>query len=303
MTAGALPLVPPGWLAWVARLPADGGPSGADWARSLPRLLDDLLEHWSLSATGPVRTGWTAVVVPVERNGERLALKVVWPHPQAAGEHLALRRWAGDGAVRLVAADPGRGALLLERLDAARDLRSVDADAACVVIGGLLRRLHVPAPPTVRTLSDTVRRELDRMAGRDDLPRRVRTRVTALARELLAEPAVDATLLHTDLHVENVLAGDREPWLAIDPKPMAGHPAFDVQPVLRNRVAELGTGAAFRWGLRRRLTLTCEAAGIDEELGRLWSIVHTGIEASTAGGDADAEALSLHIATIKALED
>ncbi len=303
MTAGSHPLVPPEWSAWMARLPADGGPSGADWAEGLPRLVDDLLGRWSLSAAGAGHAGWSALVVPVERDGEPLVLKVVWPHPQAAGEHLALRRWAGQGAVRLVAADPARGALLLERLDATRDLRSVDADKACEVLGGLLRRLNVPAPPTVRTLSETVRRELDRMAGREDLPRRVRTRVTGLARELLEEPAVDATLLHTDLRVENVLTGDREPWLAIGPKPMAGHPAFEVQPALQHRTAGLGAGAALRRGVRRRLAVTSEAAGIDEEMARLWSIVRIGIEASSAAGDGRSDVLSLHIATIKALED
>ncbi len=34
-------------------------------------------------------------------------------------------------------------------------------------------------------------------------------------------------LLCTDLHAENVLASEREPWLAIDPKPFVGDPAFD----------------------------------------------------------------------------
>ena len=297
------PLVPPGWLERVARLPADGGAGGADWAAALPRLLEDLLADWDLTPAGPGLTGWTAVVVPVDRDGEPLALKVVWPHQEAAGEHLALRHWAGRGAVRLVAADPGRGALLLERLDPTRDLREPDIDTACTVIGGLLGRLHIPAPPSVRTLSSTVRRHLPRLAAREDVPRRIATRVAGLAEELLAEPGVDATLLHADLHFENVLGGEREPWLAIDPKPMAGHPAFEIQPVLRNRVDELGTGSAFRWGVRRRVSVTCEAAGIEEELGRLWSIVHTGIEAGWAAEAGDGEALSLHIATLKALED
>jgi streptomycin 6-kinase len=297
------PLVPPGWLEWVARRPADGSASGADWAGALPRLLEELLADWDLTPAGPGLTGATAVVVPVDRDGEPLALKVVWPHRVAAGEHLALRHWAGRGAVRLVAADPGRGALLLERLDPTCDLRDPDIDTACAVIGGLLGRLHIPAPPNVRTLSSTVRRHLPRLTDREDVPRRIATRVAGLADDLLAEPGVDATLLHADLHFENVLAAEREPWLAIDPKPMAGHPAFEIQPVLRNRVDELGTGSAFRWGIRRRVSVTCEAAGIDEELGRLWSIVHTGIQAGWAAEAGDGEALSLHIATLKALED
>ena len=35
-------------------------------------------------------------------------------------------------------------------------------------------------------------------------------------------------LLCTDLHAGNVLAAEREPWLAIDPKPYLGDPTYDV---------------------------------------------------------------------------
>jgi streptomycin 6-kinase len=36
-----------------------------------------------------------------------------------------------------------------------------------------------------------------------------------------------SVLLCTDLHAENVLEVQREPWLAIDPKPYVGDPAYD----------------------------------------------------------------------------
>lgn len=35
-------------------------------------------------------------------------------------------------------------------------------------------------------------------------------------------------LLCADLHAENVLASEREPWLMIDPKPHLGDPTYDV---------------------------------------------------------------------------
>ena len=43
-------------------------------------------------------------------------LKISFPHDEAEHEHLALQHWHGDGAVRLLRADPHRCALLLERL-------------------------------------------------------------------------------------------------------------------------------------------------------------------------------------------
>ena len=297
-------LIPPDWRQRVSRLPADGGPSGADWAAGLPRRLAELLDDWGLTPTGAGMTGWTAVVVPVTRDGADLALKVVWPHSEATAEPLALRRWDGNGAVRLVAADPSRGGLLLEALDPARDLMREPDDQACEVIGGLLARLHVPALPQVRTLSDYLARQLERLPlHTDSVPRRMLDHAGALMRELAASPGFDGTLLHTDLHYANVLGGSREPWLAIDPKPLAGRPGFEIAPVLWNRVEELGTGSAFRWSVRRRLQVVCEAAGIDEDEARAWVVVRETAEAMWAADDGDRERLTLAVALIKAMGD
>ena len=94
-------------------------------------------------------------------------------------------------------------------------------------------------------------------------------------------------LLHTDLHYTNVLGAYRSPWLAIDPKPMAGDVAFEVAPALWNRADELGTGSEVRWSLRRRLEIICERAGIDEGRARAWTIVREADNASVAEAGAD----------------
>ena len=61
----------------------------------------------------------------------------------------------------------------------------------------------------------------------------------SLGRDFVADPASVGTLIHGDLHYENVLAGDREPWLVIDPKPTSGDPHYEVAPLLWNRWDEL----------------------------------------------------------------
>lgn len=293
------PVIPEAWLTWISRLPAEGGPNGADWARQAPRLLTECLDQWELKVSGPAMTGWTALVFPVVRaDGSPAVIKVGWPHEESAGEHTALRIWGGHGAARLLAADPGRGALLLERLDPTRSLmEEEDVFAACEIIGELLGRLRVPAPPTIRPLGDWLAGHLDRL-DHPGMPRRFAARTQSLATELL--PDAPAVLLHTDLHFGNVLAAEREPWLAIDPKPFAGHPGFEFQPLLRNRVDEMGTGSALRWSVRHRLTIAAEAAGVDVEEARLWSLLHTGLQIRWAVDDP--ETASLHIALFKALE-
>jgi streptomycin 6-kinase len=304
-------LVPDEFRTFVRRFSAqDGavdGPSGADWSARLPRLVAEVLDDWGLEPLGVGRTGWTAVVVPVQRDGQQLALKLVWPHVESRDEPLVLRHWEGRGAVRLVAADPSRSALLLEALDPSRDLRSVDVDTACTVTGELLRQLHVPAPPGLRRLSTFAREQLSKLESAEGaLPRRMLERTAALVRELTADDRCDATLVHTDLHYENVLASlpdsGRPDWLAIDPHAMAGHPGFEIQPLLRNRTDELGTGSAFRHLVRRRLEICCEAAGIDEDEALAWTYVHTAMEAGWAAGDGDRDAVSFHVALLKALD-
>ncbi len=293
--------LPRAWVEQVRGYPADGGPTGADWVGMVPRLVDDALARWDLAVDGPPRTGWTAAVVPVRRGGERLALKVAWPHPEGRYEHLALRSWNGDGAVRLVAALPSDGLLLLERLET-EDLTEVWADEACAVVGGLLKRLHVPAPPRLPRMTEYLVPHLERMQRRPAVPRRVVTRTLGLARELLNGEVPDL-LLHTDLHYENVLRAPSGGWTAIDPKPVAGHPGFDLWPVLRNRAGELGTGAALRWSVRNRLAIVAAAAGVDEDEARAWTLLRAGVEVSWTSVLDDGDALSTCVALHKALDD
>lgn len=310
-TEDAAALVPEPFLTMVGRYSAQqggvDGPSGQQWADRLPRLLADVLDDWGLVPNGPSTAGSSALVVPVLRDGEAHALKLAWPHAEGRHEPLALRHWDGRGAVRLVAADPSRGALLLEVLDRTRDLTAVDIDVACEVVGGLLAELNVPAPQGFQRLSSFARAQAAKLAQSEGLlPRRMVERTTTLVRELTSDPACDAALLHTDLHYENVLASlrgsGRPQWLAIDPHAMAGHPGFEIQPLLRNRTGELGTGSAFRYLTRRRLEICAEAAGIPEDEALAWSYLHSAFQARWAADEGDHAGVSLHIALLKALD-
>jgi streptomycin 6-kinase len=67
----------------------------------------------------------------------------------------------------------------------------------------------------------------------------------------------------------NVLAGKREPWLAIDPKPVAGDPEHAVPELLWTRVDEIETEAGIRW----LLNAVIHWGGLDGEKARDWAIV------------------------------
>lgn len=197
--------------------------------------------------------------------------------PENAAEPAGLRAWNGDGVVRLLACDPGTGTMLLERLDEARPLSTLADDTAAVqVLAGLLARLTAaPAPLGLRQLAGIAAATLDQVpravpALRDPAERRlVRTCASAVAE--LAGDGGDR-LLHWDLHYDNILAGQREPWLAIDPKPLAGDPGFELLPALRNRWdAVVAAGDVARAVLRRFDQLT-EVLGLDRKRATGWTL-------------------------------
>ena len=249
----------------------------ARWLAELPRLISRVLAEWSLTRDGEVRNGQTAVALPVlTSDGERAVAKFGWPHPEAEHEHLALRTWAGHGAVRLLRADPRRSVLLLERADAERDLTTVPVIEACEVVAGLYAQLHRSAIPQLDRLSSSAARwaeELPRLRTNRLVPRRYVDQAAGLARDFAADPASDGRLIHSDLHYFNVLAAGRQPWLAIDPKPLSGEAAYEVAPMLWNRWDEAVASGNIRAALLRRMYTLVDAAGLDEDRVRAWVVV------------------------------
>lgn len=250
------------------------GEEGRQFLAGLPARAARFLERWELRRTGPLMHGVTALVLPVVRaDGTAAALKLQRVDEESAGEPDALRAWDGRGAVRLLEHDARTGTLLLERLDGARPLSAVlerDAHRAVRVIGDLLARLTAaPAPAGLRGLGAVAAALLDdvpRALGRlpDGRERRLLGDCAAALAEVAGEPG--DRLLHWDLHYDNVLAGEREPWLAIDPKPLAGDPGFELLPAIVN---------GFRAGdVRWRFDLLTEAAGLDgdRERARAWTL-------------------------------
>jgi streptomycin 6-kinase len=220
-----------------ALVEAAGEGGRTSWLETLPATVDRLARQWRLDVAAPFQPGGqTAWVAPVRgRAGTDLVLKVVWAHPEALHEAAGLREWAGNGAVRVHAAETSATTftLLLERCRPGTPLAARPEPEQDEVVAGLLRRLwRLPVPAAgfrplqemcdqwaaqfgTRLLADPGR--LDAGLAREGI---------ALFRALPAG-AGRAALLATDLHAGNVLAAVREPWLVIDPKPYVGDPTYD----------------------------------------------------------------------------
>jgi streptomycin 6-kinase len=148
--------------------------------------------------------------------------------------------------VRLLDADVAAGALLLEWLDPRHCLAQEDLSVAVPVAGRLLRLWSATGRPFPR--------------HRLDVAVEV---ATALA------PRAGGLLANRDMHYHNVLAGEREPWLVIDPKVIREDAEFGLAPLLWRRLGEAGGPA----GLRRRFDALVDEAGFDAELARGWTLL------------------------------
>ncbi|MFJ5268086.1 aminoglycoside phosphotransferase family protein [Streptomyces sp. NPDC088358] len=272
------------------------GAAGRAFVAALPRRAAHFLDRWELRADGPSMHGVTALVLPVRRADDTPAvLKLQFLDEESAGEPLALRTWAGGGAVRLLDHDRDTCTLLLERLDHTRMLAHLaDTREAALVIARLLVRLTaVAAPEGVRRLGDVAADMLERVPGAlrripDPSDRRLVEDCAAALREVVTEPG--DRLLHWDLHYDNVLRGlhhddehddnhaghagqtdhaddraaGRAPWVAIDPKPLAGDPGFELCPALRNRFEP----GEIRW----RFDAMTDVMGLERARARAWTL-------------------------------
>jgi streptomycin 6-kinase len=210
----------------------------------------------------------------VTADGDEVVLKVQTPHRESEHEAAALELWDGDGAVRLLAHDPERHALLLERCVPATPLASVGQEAALEVLVSLLPRLWKPAAAPFRSLAEEAAWWLVQLprtweeAGRQFEQRLLDASLEALGE--LAPTQGEQVLLHQDLHGDNVLAAEREPWLVIDPKPLVGEREFAVAPIVRS--VELGHS---RRDVLYRLDRLTSELDLDRERARGWTIGQT----------------------------
>jgi streptomycin 6-kinase len=241
----------------------------ADWLASLPRLAAECADLWGLELEEPVDTPHS-LVVPA---GDAV-LKLNAPsHFEADHEGEALAQWNGSGAVRLLARDDARRALLIERCRPGTRLWDAAVDEAGVV-ADLLPRLWLepPEPHPLRLLADEADRWAETVPERYELGGRAFERpLLDLALDVFRTVDRDArSLVNQDLHGGNVLRAEREPWLVIDPKPLVGERELDGVGLLRNAAVR---GQSSPTAARRWLDML-ESLGLDRERLRGWGVAH-----------------------------
>lgn len=253
--------------------------------------LDDLVAEWHLIPDGSARR---PNALPVRADGVAAVLTVC----AAQHAHLVLRRWNGDGAVRLLRADPHRRALLLERAGP-DDLETAWDVDACEAVAALYSRLHVPAMPQLPSLTTLLAQwsaDFGGLPRSAPIPHRLVEQAAALCRDLTG---TEERVLHGNLHYGTVLAADRAPWLAVGPEPVNGDPHYEIAPMLWERWDELAD--AVRWGVQNRLYTLVDAAGFDPDRARAWVLLRVIRRAVDALGDS--AAVTKYVTLAKAIQD
>lgn len=259
-----------------------GVPGGPEWLERLPGLVAECADEWALRLGDPFEPAHISYVARATLpDGQEAVLKINFPEPESEHEATALDHWRGEGAVRLLHHIPERRALLIERCLPGTTLWELtDEEEANRIAAAILWRIWRPPPAEhpFRLLADEARRWAEELPASWEalggpFERALVDRAVKETRELVRSQG-DPVVLHQDFHGGNVLRAQREPWLAIDPKPLVGEREFDAASLLRDRRDELARDPHPQRRIRRRLDQLTSELGLSRERLRGWGIVH-----------------------------
>ncbi|MGA9533732.1 MAG: aminoglycoside phosphotransferase family protein [Anaerolineales bacterium] len=254
---------------FVNRVVSVYGPRGAAWLAELPARIDRIASLWDLKVEVPfAELHYHYVTAAVRLDGSGAVLKLAVPGVEIDREADCLRVYAGEGAPVLLAHDSNLGALLMERVRPGHNLMGLDEAQAIAVACGLMSQLHKPVGESAQfpTVADWGK-GFGRLRGRFDgktgpLPESLVAKAEGVFWDLESAMA-PPVLLHGDLHHGNVLASDRQPWLAIDPQGVIGESAYEVGAFLRNPTPGVASRPDLRKLLASRVAMFSEIIDVD----------------------------------------
>lgn len=217
------------------------GQEGRAWLDRLPTILSMCEERWDLTIGAPFDNLSFNYVAPALRaDGSEVIVKTGLAN-EFPSQPEALKHFDGHGMVQLLEYDAHNSVMLMERLKPGISLRALEDDKTAISVAiDLMRKIWCPLPPQhypFPTIDDWgkafIRMRTLYAGGTGPFPSALFDKGEKLYTELSASMA-QSVLLHGDLHQDNILSGQREPWLAVDPKGVIGEPAYDVGSILRN---------------------------------------------------------------------
>jgi streptomycin 6-kinase len=257
------------------------------------QLLRSYLDKWDLLSDGESFRSFSSILKPVIWQGKQAMLKIALEAEEKKGNKLMVAL-EGNGAALVFKHDDD--ALLMERLSAEPSLytmaQSGNDDDATVILINVASRLHNTCiQPALLHPLDKWFTELFTAAQKHASI----FKISAVIAKNLLSTQQDQTVLHGDLHHQNVMFSGTRGWLAIDPKGLYGERGFDYANIFCNPNEHV----ALRPGrLEAQLKIICEHTGMSRERMLQWIVAYSALSASWHFQDNSDASLALSINAI-----
>lgn len=217
------------------------GSLGEKWLGDLPQIIEELSEKWSLKAGKPFENlSYNYVSNCICADNSEAVLKIALPlnNPEIFNEAKYLQIQSGKGAVKVLSFDQDRRAMLLEKLNPGKHLKASfngNKLQSVEIAVGLMKKLrqNPPADSEFILLEDWFNNFFNR-AENTKFPQKYLRKSQKIFNEL--NNTSQKWLLHGDLHHENILSAEREPFLVIDPKGIIGDTGYEISVFLNNHL-------------------------------------------------------------------
>jgi len=264
---------------------------GADaWLDDLPQLVARMELEWGIAAGAAYGDSTEAYVAEaICEDGTPAVLKLLVPRSGDAAENeiTVLRLTDGEGCVRLLRHDAGRGALLLERLGRSLYELGLPIRRRHEILCSTATRVWRPAPdcglPTGaekgRWLADFITATWEEL-NHPCSERAVDHALTCAGRRVAAHRDERAVLVHGDVHEWNALEADGG-FKLVDPDGLLAEPEYDLGIIMREDPLDLLDGDP-----HERARWLAAHTGLDPTVIWEWGVaerVSTGLLATRVG--------------------
>ncbi|MFE3187924.1 aminoglycoside phosphotransferase family protein [Nocardia sp. NPDC059240] len=248
-----------------------------EWLERLPAVVAGIEEDWSITVGRAFDSGTEAFVAEaVCGDGTPAVVKVLMPRSDHSQRHeiTALRLVDGDGCVRPLRMDEGRGVLLLPRLgrslDRLRWSQRAREEVLCTTAMRVWRRAPGSGLPTGvdkgRDLAGFIAAKWEEL-GRPCSERAVEHALGCAAERVAAHDDSRAVLVHGDVHQWNLLEAEGG-FTLVDPDGLIIEPEYDLGVLMREDPLELM--AEGPWVRAHRLARRC---GLDVHALWQWGVI------------------------------
>jgi streptomycin 6-kinase len=241
----------------------------------------------------PFKTN-SGLLQPVIYKGTKAMLKIPASIEESRGFSL-MAAWNGNGCAQVFKYDDN--ALLMERAIGTISLKEMvlqgNEDEANSIICDVAAKLHAatyqqfPQLVPLPTWFNALKSAAHNYGG-------LFITCNEVADSLLNAP-VDTTVLHGDIHYDNILDSGTRGWIAIDPKGLAGERAFDFANIFCNPDFAI---AAAPLRLPKQVKLIAARANLEPKRLLKWIIAWAGLSATFSLEDSDDPKLQLTAAQI-----